>query len=252
MSDMIDDATMKVLVNRFLAWKLPENFRPDAGISFKAEYNDSPAAMATLGIDKPMRHEPTGTNLFDATQAEAMLRHVLAALTTPSPSSEYAVPDGFALVPRKWTKEMLGVYHNREEYRKGPTLFVSDWWSAFLDAAALTAQPQEGVVFRGAPKNPGGDAETSKNCKVCGLVKTPRRNCVAHRAFHQLNCPYKKQAPQEGVAPDGLPAGLPKAICDAAAEYYCKEFGWDHDQASYIFSIAYRGAMLAAAPKEAK
>jgi hypothetical protein len=73
---MTDDQ-IKYMVDRFLAWRLPENFRPDAGISFKAEYNDSPAAMATLGIDKPMRHEPTGTNLFDATQAEAMLRHLV-------------------------------------------------------------------------------------------------------------------------------------------------------------------------------
>lgn len=65
------------MVQRFLAWRLPENFSPDAGISFKAEYNDSPGAMAFLGRTEPMRHEPIGTNLFDATQAEAMVRHMV-------------------------------------------------------------------------------------------------------------------------------------------------------------------------------
>jgi hypothetical protein len=64
------------MVERFLTWKLPANFNPDAGISFKAEFNDSPAVMAALGLTEPMRHEPTGTNLFDYTQAEAMVRYM--------------------------------------------------------------------------------------------------------------------------------------------------------------------------------
>jgi hypothetical protein len=57
------------MVNRFLAWKLPENFRPDAGISFKATFNEH--------TPYPMKHEPTGTNLLDATQAEVMVRHMV-------------------------------------------------------------------------------------------------------------------------------------------------------------------------------
>jgi hypothetical protein len=35
--------------------------------------------MANLG-KPPMRHEPVGTNLFDAIQAEAMVRHMLEGL----------------------------------------------------------------------------------------------------------------------------------------------------------------------------
>lgn len=62
--DQINDA-----VSRFLRWKLPKDFYPDAGISFKAEFNEHTA--------NPMRHEPTGTNLFSATQAEAMIRHIM-------------------------------------------------------------------------------------------------------------------------------------------------------------------------------
>lgn len=60
---------IKRLVDRFLGWKLPENFNPDDGISFKKTFNDH--------LPVPMKHEPTGTNLFDASQAEAMLRYVL-------------------------------------------------------------------------------------------------------------------------------------------------------------------------------
>lgn len=80
---MTDDQ-IKHMVQRFLSWKLPENFRPDAGISFKAEYNDSPGAMRVLGLTEPMRHEPSGTNLFCATQAEAMIRHMIADLPASS------------------------------------------------------------------------------------------------------------------------------------------------------------------------
>jgi hypothetical protein len=60
------------MVSRFLSWRLPENFNPDAGISFKAEFNE--------GTPWPGRHQPTGTNLFDATQATAMVRHMVEGL----------------------------------------------------------------------------------------------------------------------------------------------------------------------------
>ena len=50
---------IKEVANRFLGWKLPKDFSPDCGISF----------------DK--KHEPVGTNLFTATQAEEMVRFIL-------------------------------------------------------------------------------------------------------------------------------------------------------------------------------
>lgn len=61
---------IKYMVNRFLSWRLPENFTPDAGISFKPNFNEYTA--------HPMKHEPTGTNLFDYTQAEEMIRYMVA------------------------------------------------------------------------------------------------------------------------------------------------------------------------------
>ncbi len=63
---------IKHMTDRFLGWKLPETFSPDGGISFKKTYNEHTAY--------PMKHEPTGTNLLDATQAEAMVRHMIEGL----------------------------------------------------------------------------------------------------------------------------------------------------------------------------
>jgi hypothetical protein len=63
---------IKHMVVRFLNWRLPENFRPDAGISFKADFNEHTAW--------PMKHKPAGTNLFDAVQAEAMVRHMVEGI----------------------------------------------------------------------------------------------------------------------------------------------------------------------------
>ncbi len=63
---------IKHMAQRFLCWKLPENFHPDCGISFTPDYN-------TL-TKKPAKHEPSGTNLFDYTQALAMVRHMVDGL----------------------------------------------------------------------------------------------------------------------------------------------------------------------------
>lgn len=65
----MNDKQIKHMVDRFLAWKLPNDFYPDAGITFERTYNDGRAT-----------HEPVGTNLFSATQAEAMIRNMLKEL----------------------------------------------------------------------------------------------------------------------------------------------------------------------------
>lgn len=60
------DEQIKHMVNRFLGWKLPANFSPDGGIS------------ATRPNYAPnVAWDPVGTNLLDATQAEAMVRYML-------------------------------------------------------------------------------------------------------------------------------------------------------------------------------
>lgn len=70
---MKSEEQIKHMVDRFLGWKLPENFNPDAGINFKATFNEHTA--------HPMKHKPSGTNLFDATQADAMVRYMVAGMT---------------------------------------------------------------------------------------------------------------------------------------------------------------------------
>lgn len=76
---------IKYMVDRFLCWRLPESFLPDAGISFRPEFNVE--YMARQG-KPPMRHEPVGTNLFSASEAEAMVRHMLEGLPGPNNEAE--------------------------------------------------------------------------------------------------------------------------------------------------------------------
>jgi hypothetical protein len=74
MPNDIADAQIKHMVDRFLGWKLPENFNPDGGISFQATFNEMTVP--------PRRREPVGTNLLDAAQAEAMVRHMIEGMPT--------------------------------------------------------------------------------------------------------------------------------------------------------------------------
>jgi len=70
----MNDAQIKHMVDRFLCWKLPrDTFNPDCGISF----DKGPINAHT---PHPSKYEPVGTNLFDATQADAMVRHMLDGL----------------------------------------------------------------------------------------------------------------------------------------------------------------------------
>ena len=68
----LTDGQIKAMTERFLGWKLPENFNPDGGIKFEPVGNE--------GTEFEYRNEPTGTNLFDYTQAEAMVRHMVDGL----------------------------------------------------------------------------------------------------------------------------------------------------------------------------
>ena len=86
------DDLVKEMVNRFLGWKLPKDFAPDAGISFTApkHYED--------GDEYEPLWWPVGTNLLTADQAREMVQHMLglsnvladrpAALHAAGPESE--------------------------------------------------------------------------------------------------------------------------------------------------------------------
>ena len=64
----LTDAQIKYMVDRFLCWPLPENFTPDAGISYTR-------------LNVPASYPgPVGTNLFTAAQADVMIRFMIAGL----------------------------------------------------------------------------------------------------------------------------------------------------------------------------
>lgn len=68
----VTDDQIDHMVDRFLNWKLPENFNPDGGISFQKTTNEN--------TPWPHKSEPVGTNLFDAQQAKAMVLHMVEGL----------------------------------------------------------------------------------------------------------------------------------------------------------------------------
>jgi hypothetical protein len=88
---------IKHMVNRFLSWKLPEDFRPDAGISFIPDYN--------VNTPHPMKHRPVGTNLFDANQAETMVRY----MTEDVPITEAMIDAGVLAIQCCGTMNRDGV-----------------------------------------------------------------------------------------------------------------------------------------------
>lgn len=71
------DEQIKYMVNRFLSWKLPENLSPDGGISFEKYSNK--------GTPYEHKFQPSGTNFLDATQADAMVRHMIDGLPKAAP-----------------------------------------------------------------------------------------------------------------------------------------------------------------------
>lgn len=62
----VADDQIKRMAERFLNWKLPENFSPDGGISFERSRTH-------------LESWPTGTNLIGYSEALAMVRHMVAA-----------------------------------------------------------------------------------------------------------------------------------------------------------------------------
>jgi len=76
----VTEDQIKHMVDRFLNWKLPENFNPDGGISFKKTFNEHTA--------HPMKHEPVGTNLLSAMQATEMVRHMIEGMDASAAAAE--------------------------------------------------------------------------------------------------------------------------------------------------------------------
>lgn len=60
------------MVDRFLSWRLPEDFRPDCGISFTKFHPNGTT-----------QYKPIGTNLLTAEQARAMIENIITGVLPP-------------------------------------------------------------------------------------------------------------------------------------------------------------------------
>ena len=69
------------MAQRFLRWRLPVTFAPDAGISFDRSYCEKWATW------------PTGTNLFTADEAADMMRFVLETSPVGAPPAQQPLDD---------------------------------------------------------------------------------------------------------------------------------------------------------------
>lgn len=63
---------IKHMVDRFLMWKLPNDFSPDNGISFDP--------IGSKGTEYAFERAPVGTNLFTAAQTDAMVRYLVEGM----------------------------------------------------------------------------------------------------------------------------------------------------------------------------
>lgn len=73
---------VKHMVERFLRWRLPQNFAPDGGVTFEK--------FGNAGTPHQYRREPVGTNLLDFMQASEMVRYMVEGLplaASPAPAS---------------------------------------------------------------------------------------------------------------------------------------------------------------------
>ena len=64
---------IKHMTEKFLSWRLPNDFNPDGGIKFTKVSNPNTAYQYT--------YEPIGTNLFNCEQAKAMVEYISQGLT---------------------------------------------------------------------------------------------------------------------------------------------------------------------------
>lgn len=73
----MNEAQIKHMVERFLQWKLPEDFHPDAGVKFTPHEK---AAVEPERFGPGSVWWPVGTNLLTFVQAREMVRFMLEGL----------------------------------------------------------------------------------------------------------------------------------------------------------------------------
>lgn len=111
-TDGLREAAVKHMAERFLAWKLPDNFNPDGGVIF--DRGERQAGTAWW---------PTGTNLLTYTQAKAMVEHMM---------------EGFPALAQPAPEHSLGMYEPAPEPASEPP-------------AEQITQHLQGMIDRGEP-----------------------------------------------------------------------------------------------------
>ena len=91
----MSERLIKHMVERFLRWKLPEDFNPDCGISFKKFHSE--------GTPYAGKYEPIGTNLFSADQATEMVRYMVEGVAQEP--ARAASQTGVEALIKKWREE---------------------------------------------------------------------------------------------------------------------------------------------------
>lgn len=149
----LSEDQIKHMAERFLGWRIPQPFRPDAGVSFEPEFNVE--YNAKLG-KPPARHEPTGTNLWGYTEAVAMVRHMVEDLPDPSQRPvDDATGGEWVLVPREPTEEMVRAAQTQEAFNLRDGLGESG-----------NAHTLYRAMLSAAPKRPEGEGAGFTDAEV--------------------------------------------------------------------------------------
>lgn len=151
---------LQAMVDRFLGWKLPVDFWPDAGISF--------APHASQTHDSP--YWPTGTNLLHAGQALEMFKHCVGLPEAEIESKAYAdgtIATGVSPLPDSSPGEQDAIEQERQA--KGfiaPRITMADIESNIASENYFNAQNGiDGCYSHGAPQIDG-----LKHITFCILV----------------------------------------------------------------------------------
>lgn len=126
---------VKEMVDRFLSWKLPEDFNPDGGISFKNVF---------------AQPWPVGTNLLTADQARQMIEHLLADADGELNAADHAKIDA------AWEKHKAAGYDRPAEPAHGEDVWYRGWEIGWNDMGAKWAgtgwDAYKGGCDLGAPR----------------------------------------------------------------------------------------------------
>jgi hypothetical protein len=132
---------IKHMVDRFLQWKLPENFNPDGGISF--------APIGNAGTLNAYWRLPVGTNLFDAGQAEAMVRFMVEGLPEVSALlAEVARLKAELAEAEQKIEDLQVMLHTSEDREATARAEERDWLAKWhTDQAAIAEKNMNASAF---------------------------------------------------------------------------------------------------------